>query len=120
MSTMAVSGRVEETAKRIADQHIANVGLTANEVIASAWRSIADSGSIPSEAYRDIGDEKRRATANKMMFIRSRATRGNRCLLWSRLTSKVSWLIVISALIGANILLDYCSRIVPKAMLQSR
>ncbi len=76
MTTMTVSGRVEETIKRIADRHIANAGLTTNEVIANIWRSIADSGSIPSEAYRDIDSEKRRTAASKMMSARSRTSKG--------------------------------------------
>lgn len=76
MSTMAVSGRVEATTKIIADRYIANAGLTASEIIANIWRSIADSGSIPLEAYRDVDGEKRRAAASRMMSARSRATRG--------------------------------------------
>ncbi len=76
MATMTISGRVDETTKRIADRHIANAGLTTNEVIANIWRSIADSGSIPSEAYRDIDGEKMRAAASRMMSARSRATKG--------------------------------------------
>ncbi len=47
MSTVTVSGRVDEAVKRIADMHIRKLGYTQAEVIAGVWRYIADTGSIP-------------------------------------------------------------------------
>lgn len=76
MATTTVSGRVDEVTKKLADRYLAKAGLTANEVIANIWRSIASSGAIPAEAYHRADDAKRKEAANRLLTARSRAVTG--------------------------------------------
>lgn len=59
MATVTISGRVDESTKRLADMYIRKHGTTQAEVIASVWRYIADTGEIPAfptkeEATSDV------------------------------------------------------------------
>ena len=53
MATVTISGRVDESTKRLADMYIRKHGTTQAEIIANVWRYIADTGEIPTFSAKD-------------------------------------------------------------------
>lgn len=76
MATITVSGRIDETTKRLADRYIKKHGTTANEVIASVWRHIAETGEIPFASAGSAERERKRAAAQNIMQLRETVPTG--------------------------------------------
>lgn len=63
MTTSVVSGRVETRDKNAVDICLRNLGLTANDVIASLWRYIARTGEVPEQANPQMSQTRLNASA---------------------------------------------------------
>lgn len=74
MSTVIVSGRVDENIKKIADRYIKKQGLTTAEVISNVWRQIADTGEIPMAQNRETSEARMRIKFNDLRERTPKAT----------------------------------------------
>ena len=75
MATVTISGRVDESTKKLADMYIRKHGTTQAEIIANVWRYIADTGEIPALSAKDKTDSN---VYRRLDSLRARTPRGTR------------------------------------------
>lgn len=75
MATAIVSGRVDESIKKIADAHIRRKGLTPAEVIAGVWQSIAETGEVPVSPHNE-SETRKKSAGQRLAALRKTAPLG--------------------------------------------